>query len=84
MPTHNYRHADEREFITLSPAAMNPWVRLGAAVLLQGFRDAKDGDEEAAYWLLSTDARSIAEALGFDPNTIHEWIEQHFQTEVMQ
>ena len=68
----------------LSIAARDPYMRLSAAVLMQGIRDAKAGGKAAVAWLAGDDARLYAELLGLDINAYSAWLEQHFKIEVRQ
>ena len=58
-----------------SPAVIDPWLRLGAAVLLQATKQAAKGDQCAARWL-SDDPLSawVCEALGLERQLILRWL----------
>ncbi len=47
-----------------SPASQNGYARLAAAILARAAKQAKKGDMDALFWLLTEQAEFIAEEIG--------------------
>ena len=59
-----------------SPGRADPYRRLAAAVLVQGAKEARDGDIDAAQWLLSEQAEFYAGAVGLSFPHVQKWAQR--------
>lgn len=67
-----------------SAGSVDPMVRLMAAVVRQAVMDVRLGHRDAAEWMRSDDCAAYLEILGVDRRRLHDFLEEHFQTEVLQ
>ena len=56
-----------------SPASKNAYARLAAAVLAKATRDAKKGDLDALFWLLTEQAEFLADSVGLSWTHVQRW-----------
>ena len=56
-----------------SPGNQNSYARLAAAILAKAAREAKKGDMDAIFWLLSDQAEFLADAVGLSWTHVKKW-----------
>ena len=61
-----------------SPATQDPYARLAAAILAKATRDAKKGDLDALFWLLSEQAEFLAGSVGLSWPHVCKWTRGRF------
>ena len=61
-----------------SPASKNGYTRLAAAILAKATREAKKGDMDALFWLLSEQAEFLADAVGLSWPHVQKWTRAKF------
>ena len=63
-----------------SRAKLDPYIQLGAGVLLQASREAKEGDQAACEWLIGDFAGTFCDWVGVDHAAIQRkaahWMEE--------
>jgi len=66
-----HKPTDIKDITTL--ATRNGYARLAAAVLLQAAKQARDGNQRAAHWLMSEQAAFLAECIGISSAHVRRW-----------
>ena len=61
-----------------SQGSQNSYARLAAAILAKATRDAKKGDIDALFWLLSEQAEFLADAVGLSWPHVCKWTRAKF------
>ena len=56
-----------------SPASKNAYTRLAAAVLAKAAREARAGNLDATFWLLSEQAEFLADGVGLSWPHVQKW-----------
>ena len=59
-----------------SPATQDAYARLAAAVLAKATREAKKGDLDALFWLLSEQAEFLADSVGLSWPHVQKWVRE--------
>ena len=56
-----------------SPARRNGYAKLAAVILAKAAKDAKRGDVDATFWLLSEQAEILADGIGLSITHVKKW-----------
>lgn len=68
---------DERG--TISPGSGDPFKRLAAAILAKAAKEAKAGDLDALFWLLSEQAEILSNGIGLSWPHVQKWARARLQ-----
>ena len=61
-----------------SPATQDGYVRLAAAILGAAAKQARAGDMDALFWLLSDQAEFLADGVGLSWTHVKKWTRAKF------
>ncbi len=67
-----------------SPASKNAYTRLAAAVLAKATREARAGNLDATFWLLSEQAEFLADSVGLSWPHVQKWVREKLQLNTRQ
>ncbi len=61
-----------------SPARRNGYAKLAAAILARAAKDAKRGDIDATFWLLTEQAEILSNGIGLSITHVQKWARAKF------
>ena len=70
---------DYRDEGRASPASQNGYARLAAAILARAAKEAKAGDLDALFWLLSEQAEILSNGIGLSWPHVQKWARARLQ-----